>query len=246
VGLVGYFGGVAAAGELGIAFRVNDAIVWVIGSVTARMALPVFSQLTRAPMAEMRMTVLRGQRMTFLIAAPIFAGLALTSQYVVEILMGSAWSGAALPLTAVAIFSLFNFSVLMSAPAVKACGHPEKAAIVPLAGFIWVLAGMFVAAHLGLVWQLWIWAGFGLIYFSISILNLKSTLHIGILSQLESVAMSALCVGIMVLCVKLTEIALGGMSASLLVGVLIAVGVTAYASATLLLQNKLLQTVFTT
>jgi PST family polysaccharide transporter len=246
VGLAGYFGGVAAAGELGIAFRVNDAIVWVVGSVTVRMALPVFSQLTRGPVAEMQASVLRGQQMAFLIAAPIFAGLALTSQYVVDILMGSAWSGAALPLTTVAVFSLFNFSVLMSAPAVKACGHPEKAAIVPFAGFIWVLAGMVLTAHFGLTWQLWVWVGFGLVYFSISIINLKSTLHIDVKSQLKSLAMSALCVAIMALAVKLTEIVLGGMPISLVVSALIVVGAVIYGAATFLLQNKLLRTVFAT
>jgi O-antigen/teichoic acid export membrane protein len=243
VGLVGYFGGVAAAGELGIAFRINDAIGSLIGAVTVRMALPVFTRLARLSLAEVRESVLKGQQVTFLVAAPIFVGLAVCSSRLVNLIMGPAWAAAAMPLFAVAMFSVLNFSVVMSAPAAKACGQPKKAAIVPFVGFVWVLVGVIASAHLSVMWQLYVWIGYGAIYFILSSINLRYTLGIPILLQLRNLSDTALCVGMMVIAVLFVDNRLDSVAPLPALVALILSGAITYAISTLILQHGLIKSV---
>lgn len=180
--LVGYFHGVSAAGLLNIAFRINDTLSGIIAAVTHRIAFPYFSRIAHQPQL-LREAYGKGTRLTFVIAAPAFAGLALVGNQVIELILGAQWAAAAPALAVIAFFSLFNFSRLLSQPAIKALGRPSLLLWLHAVGLCYIAIGCTLTAPYSMNAQLWVWALFGIVSYVTSAILLRQASGLSLLEQ---------------------------------------------------------------
>jgi O-antigen/teichoic acid export membrane protein len=178
--LAGYFHGVSAAGLLNIAFRINDTLCGIIVAVTHRIAFPYFSRIAHEPQ-RLREAYGKGTRLTFLIAAPAFAGLAL----------GSQWAAAAPALAVVCFFSLFNFARLLSQPAIKALGRPSLLLWLHGVGLCYITVGCTLTAPYTLTAQLWVWALFGIVSYVTGAVLLRRASGLSFLDQTRPLALGS-------------------------------------------------------
>jgi O-antigen/teichoic acid export membrane protein len=189
--LIGYFQGVQAAGLVHVAFRINDAICSVISAVSARLALPLFSQLAH-DRPRLAAAFTKGTRLTFLLAAPVFTGVALVSREIVALLLGPLWTASAFALSMVCLASVANFARLLAQPVIKALGQPQLLLWLHVVGLLFVSTGSLATAHSGLNGQLLVWVAFGLVYLATSVALLRRASGMSVRDQLAPLAPAAL------------------------------------------------------
>ncbi|MEM6625621.1 MAG: oligosaccharide flippase family protein [Pseudomonadota bacterium] len=193
---VAYFQGLDAVGFLNFAFRINDTVCALLGAISTRMALPLLSRYTHDEQ-QFRYAFQQGTKFVFLLAAPVFIGLALTSNDLVRLLVGPEWEPAGIALAAAAIYSLFNFARLMVQPAIKAVGKPSKLVLLHTIGLLYVSLASVVAAPFGLEGQLAAWCLFGPVYFAASVYVLHSAVPIPLSYQLSPLVGASVGAGVM-------------------------------------------------
>jgi O-antigen/teichoic acid export membrane protein len=180
--LASYFHGVSAAALLNIAFRINDTVCAIISAVSTRIAFPLFSRMAhdRQRLCD---TFEKGSRITFIIAAPAFAGLALVGKEIIALTLGSQWAAAAPALGVVCFYSLFNFARLLAQPAIKALGRPALLLWLHGVGLGYIAIGCVLTAPFDLNAQLMVWAMFGFVYYLTSAILLERASGLGLLKQ---------------------------------------------------------------
>jgi O-antigen/teichoic acid export membrane protein len=188
--LVGYFHGVSAAGVLNIAFRINDTLSGIIAAVTHRIAFPYFSRIAHEPQ-RLREAYGKGTRLTFMIAAPAFAGMALVGNQVIELILGSQWAAAAPALAVVSFFGLLNLARVLAQPAIKALGRPSLLLWLHGVGLGYIAIGCTVTAPFSLTAELWVWASFGIVSYLTAATLLRRASGLGLLEQIAPLALGS-------------------------------------------------------
>ncbi len=238
--LVGRALGLPVLGQLGMAFRMNDTVVALLGSVSARVALPMFARVAHDP--PRRAAAWRdGTRAIFLVAAPAFLGLACIGPELVPLVLGPAWPVTIDALVAVCVFSVFNFARVLAQPLVKAVGR-SSLLVPPHAvelGFLVVACTMAPAT---LPAQFGVWAAFGVVHFAASAWMLSRAAGIGWDEQLRPLASAlapSLLLGAALWAVRVAGRALPD---DLLLVAQIAVGATVYAAVLAVTGRRFLRT----
>ena len=114
----------AEVGYLNLAMRLVETLQGLIGGVTARLALPLFSGLQH-DRADLKRAFLTASRITACVSTPVFFGVAILADVFLEALFDPRWAPAA---ELVSLLSLAACGALLFAffgTYVKAIGRPE-------------------------------------------------------------------------------------------------------------------------
>jgi O-antigen/teichoic acid export membrane protein len=207
--LFGHFQGIRALGQLNLGFRINDTVSALIASVTARVALPVFSRSARRSPQEFVAAFAMGTRLTMLIALPAFVGLALVSEEIVAMFLGPEWPQSVDALRAVFLYSIVNFARVLAQPAIKAAGKPAALIWLHVIGLAYIAGAMVMMRNRDFVDLLMVWVGFGPVYFLTSALLLKKVIGMGVLEQVRPLVPATLIGAVMATAVFAADKALG-------------------------------------
>lgn len=237
--MVGHSQGIRALGYLSVGFRINDAIGALLAAVTARIALPIFARTAEHP-GQLAYAFRQGSKLTAMISAPIFVGLAMVSHEAIMIFLGPDWTPAATALIAVSLLSLTNFARLLAPPAIKAVGRPALLVWQHVIGLVYVAGATALVAHRGFDAQLLVWTSFGIVYFVVSVALMYRATGISWQDQLAPLVRPALATAGMALALWAADRALDGFSATGALAVKIAVGVVAYGVLLALLERRFL------
>lgn len=154
---VAAFLGAQAAGILSLAFRAVDMLRDIVGSAVAQLALPIFASL-QGSRTDIRRTFTAAVRLTTALMYPVFAGLAVCSFEVVEIVFGPRWLAAAPFVALLAVLTFQFFGRLFSVPIYNATGHPVLPSIALLLQIAYVVAGMLLIGRFSLDAAAAVWA----------------------------------------------------------------------------------------
>lgn len=134
--VVGFILGPAAVAHYRIAARVAGAVAEVVTETTRVLA---WSALAGSGPIHPKSLARLFDR-TFVLAAPVFLGLALVSGPLIDTILGATWTGAAPVLAILAIARLLAVPVTLAAPALASHGRtrelPRLAAVLALAGLL--------------------------------------------------------------------------------------------------------------
>jgi O-antigen/teichoic acid export membrane protein len=241
--LYGQYQGMAALGFLNVAFRINDAICALIGSVANRFGLSMFSRLTEDN-SRLERAFLDGSKVILFLAAPVFVGIAIVSNDLIALTLGSSWSPAAASLVAVSIYSVFNFSRVLASPLVKAKGRPGTLVWMHIIGLIYIAIAVPLADHLRFAQPLWAWESLGLVYFVSSVLVVRSTAGFTIRSQVEAAARPIISVLGMTIVLCCLDRYFDGLPAGQMLAVKVVAGATSYSALAVMLSRALLSKSF--
>jgi len=237
--MVGHSQGIRALGFLAVGFRINDAIGALVAAVTARIALPIFARTAEQP-GQLAHAFNQGSKLTVMISAPIFVGLAMVSHEAITILLGPDWAPAATALIAVSLSSLLNFARLLAPPAIKAVGRPALLVWQHLIGLVYVAGATALVAHRGFDAQLLVWTSFGIVYFVVSVVLMYRASGMPWLDQMTPLVRPALATAGMAVALWAADRALGGFSANVALFLKIVVGVLTYGVLLAVLERRFL------
>lgn len=237
--LVGQVHGLKALGLVSVGFRINDSVSALLAAVTARVALPVFSRAAETPGGLTRVFE-QGGRLTTIVSAPVFLGLALVAEDVVAAFLGPKWTGAGPALTAVSLYSLANFSILLAKPAIKAAGRPDLLLWLHGVGLAWVTIGVFATEPLGVEGALLVWASFGLAHFLVLATLLRYAAGVGVRTLWRTIAGPASASAAMAAALWVADTMLPDLSPLPSLSARVAVGAAAYALALIALEGRFL------
>lgn len=241
--LVGSFLGTEAAGYFGLAFRAVDMLAILVASAILQVALPLFSRLQNQE-ADMEKPFVSAMRLTTPIMFPLFAGLAATSQEVVEVVFGARWLVAAPYVALLALLTFPYFSQLFVDPLLKAIARPGLALIVMSVQAVFVISAMFLVGHRSLEWAAGVWAARQFCTVPLKMYMLKKAAGIRYSSQWRGAAkpgFAALLMGSGVFAAKLYF--MSAWSAQIRLPAMVALGIVLYLSLLAILDRRLIMEV---
>lgn len=145
---LGYVSGEDALGRFAMALRLADSVASLLSAVVVRTALPVFAHL-RYMSDALSAAWLTGTRYVALIALPTFGGLALVADDLANVALGPSWQGVPDQIRYVSLYYIFNFSFVLTQPALKAAGHPATLISLQIGSiaFLFVFAMFFYSVE---------------------------------------------------------------------------------------------------
>lgn len=147
---VAYFLGPRSTGLFNSAKRIGTALNQVILKPLERVALPTLVQFG-GDLNSLKDAYLRALRITALGTAPVFLGVALISDDIVDLLLGTEWSGVAPVLSALAI-SFFGSTVMQyNSAVIMVTRQPKLQSIVNLAFVFVSLALILISVRYGII-----------------------------------------------------------------------------------------------
>ncbi|MFL0588356.1 oligosaccharide flippase family protein [Sphingomonas olei] len=147
---VAYFLGPRSTGLFNSAKRIGTALNQVVLKPLERVALPTLVQFSGDP-GKLRSAYLRALRITALGTAPVFLGVALISDDIVDLLLGTEWGGVAPVLSALAI-SFFGSTVMQyNSAVIMVSRQPKLQSIVNLAFVFVSLVLILVSVRYGII-----------------------------------------------------------------------------------------------
>ena len=194
--LVGYYHGVSATGQIGMALRINDAILGLISSALGRMALPMMVVVS-GDRERFRALYRTSTTIAFTAAAPVFVGLMLVSAPAVTLVLGPGWSRTSDMLIATSVFSCCYFACVLASFALKSLGRPERWIIVQLACLVWITVAVVATSPLGFDGAVMAWVGLGAVFLVTGLTVNRATTGIGYRQQLAPLGIPLACCAVM-------------------------------------------------
>lgn len=235
--LYGYYHGVAAVGIFQFALRLVDEVANLLLIVVTRFGLSFFSERERSG-SDTSSAFLKGTRLLNTVAAPVFAGIALTANDFVPLLFGDRWIPA-VPIIWVVAFGWFLGFPRTLIPAVLR----SKQVQAPLLRYsavtsAFVLLACVVTSSLSPVAASFAWASRQIYSVPWGLLIVRRYLKVPVMTQIRQVLPSACAVGVMAIAVVAMDyfMPLGSHLLELVRSVV--VGAVAYALAVLLFDRS--------
>jgi O-antigen/teichoic acid export membrane protein len=148
--------GIATAGYLNLAFRTVDVLWAISATAVSQVSLPMLSALQSEP-DRLRRVYQKSVEFACLLLYPIFAGIAVTSPEIVQIVFGQQWAAVSPYVAALAYLVLAQAPRLFVTPVLTAVGRPRD----PLIGVGGELTFMLVALAIfglpSLPWAVAVW-----------------------------------------------------------------------------------------
>ena len=154
--LVGAQLGTAAVGQFHFGLRIVDALRDTLGGAVHQLALPLFAR-QQNDLSTLRGIFARAMRLTCLITAPTFAGLAATTPEIVAAVFGERWAPAVPVIQLLALGAIPSFMLMYASTAMNARGYPALDLWANLVGLAVSLGGIALFGHLGLVVAAAVW-----------------------------------------------------------------------------------------
>lgn len=234
---VAAFLGSQAAGILSLAFRAVDMLRDIVGGAVAQLSLPIFASL-KGSRTDIERTFTAAVRLTTALMYPLFAGLAVCSAEVVEVMFGPRWLSAAPFVALLAVLTFQFFARLFAVPIYNAAGRPALPSIALLVQVAFVVAGMLWFGRFSLAAAATVWACRLVSGLVIDLWLLRRVTGMSAARQLSGAAWPALAAAAMAAIVFAAKLAwLSAYGPGLRLAAMAAIGAVAY-SAMLWLANR--------
>jgi len=181
--LVGVCLGPVSAGYINIAFRVVDMVRGTFASGVVQLALPVFQQYQES-LDRLRRGYSEASSFTCLLSFPVFAGLAVCSSEVVELVFGAKWIPSAPYVFLLSTLALPYFARVYAMPIMAAVGKPQAALPGLLAALAVVIVGTMTVGRGSLAAAAGVWAARLIASTPIDALILRRVSGIGLRTQI--------------------------------------------------------------
>jgi PST family polysaccharide transporter len=236
---VAAFLGAQAAGILSLAFRAVDMLRDIVGSAVAQLALPIFASL-QGRRSDIQRTFTAAVRLTTALMYPLFAGLAVCSFEVVEVVFGARWLAAAPFVALLAILTFQFFGRLFSVPIYNATGHPVLPSIALLLQIAYVVAGMLLLGRFSLEAAAAVWASRLVIGLGIDLWLLQKVTGLSAARQLAGAIRPAIAAAAMAAIVYAAKYyLLASCGPGLRLALMVGIGVVAYTGVLWLINRSL-------
>lgn len=182
--LIGKIYGVQELGVYNRAEATQNVPQSVVNGLISRVLFPVFSQVADDP-ARLRRGLGQAIRLTMLVNAPLMLGMMVTSDLVVQVVLGDQWTNAVPILEALCIWGLIwplhviNLSVLSS------LGYSKTFFNVEVIKKVLSVALLIAASRVGLLWIAWAQVAVAVIASLITMRHTKRLIGYQIISQLR-------------------------------------------------------------
>jgi PST family polysaccharide transporter len=227
--LAAFYFGLEIFGQIGVAFRISDAVIALLSAITVRMALPIFSTMASDPHRLFGGWV-TGTHLILIIATPVFLGLASTGPEIIWLILGPEWSSAVPALAAVCVYSVFNLAAVLVQPAIKAAGRPALLLYLHAVTLAFLIAASVVTGSFGLNPFLATYAMMGAVYFATALALLQRAAPGKPFATLSRIGRPALLAGLLMVAVLgLERTLLGGMSPVARLATMVVTGAAFYA-----------------
>ncbi len=120
------------------------------------VAFPAYARIKHDP-AAIRWSFLKTVRLLMLVAAPFYCGLAVTAAPMVETVFGTKWLGMTPYIQIIALALMLMTVQILFAPLTNALGKPSISMFTALCGAIIFPAAFLIGAEWGLVGMAWAW-----------------------------------------------------------------------------------------
>jgi PST family polysaccharide transporter len=238
---VAAFLGAQAAGILSLAFRAVDMLRDIVGSAVAQLALPIFASLQNSR-SDIRRTFTAAVRLTTALMYPLFAGLAVCSYEVVEVVFGPRWLPAAPFVALLAVLTFQFFGRLFSVPIYNATGHPVLPSIALLLQIAYVVAGMLLLGRFSLEAAAAVWASRLVIGLGIDLWLLQKVTGLSAARQLAGAIRPAIAAAAMAAIVYGAKVyLLAALDPALRLALMVGIGAVAYTGVLWLINRDLVR-----
>lgn len=184
--LLGYFLGAAALGQFALGVRLMDALWLALMSALYNVSLALFARI-QDDLGRLRAAFVEVTQLTAVAVMPVFAGLIVTGDLLVHVLLGPAWLPAA-PVIQMLAASSIVAALRYFAPVVyRAVGRPQLHLLSTSGGVVFTLAGLVLFARDSLLLAAAIWAGAVLINAPVSVLLIRRILGLRVREQFGGV-----------------------------------------------------------
>jgi PST family polysaccharide transporter len=184
--------GIQQMGFVSLAVRFIETLRYLISGGLGVIAFPMLSARIRSG-RDMNDVLLRGVRLTSLIASPLFILLGAAAPQLVELLVGDAWRPAILPMRIFCATAVISIPVSLCLHWLMASGRPRKLVVINLGMLCWTMAAV-LAVRPNIAWAAaLIWASQAIVttIFSLNFVRTSAGLKIGPL--LAAIARSIAC-----------------------------------------------------
>jgi PST family polysaccharide transporter len=161
--IVGRVLGPTALGEYTLAFRIPQMLVLNVFFVLAAVAFPLFSRVRGDP-DRLRRGYLTSVRLQSAYGLGVSVGLAVTAPLLIDVVFGTKWAGAAVPLQALALYAAFRSLGTGAVDLYKGIGRPAIAAWVTLLRLAVLVPILLLVAPSGIEAVAWAQAGTALAF----------------------------------------------------------------------------------
>ena len=148
--VVGFSHTQAEVGYLSLAMRLVETVQGLIGGVTARLALPLFSGLQH-DRADLKRAYLAASRITACVSTPVLLGIAALSDVILAALFDPSWAPAGDLISLLALASAVALLFSFFGSFVKAVGRPELNIFGASVAFSLATLGAVLSAGHGVV-----------------------------------------------------------------------------------------------
>lgn len=148
--LIATFHGTYALGLYNISARITDALLNVLNTVVSRMALPLFSQV-QDDNSKLKSIFAKTTRLFNMISMPAFAGMAVTCEEWVPMVLGDSWIDAVPIIQVIAIMYAIMYSRMFVGTAMKAVGQSKRYMILSAISATLSVITVFATKNLSLI-----------------------------------------------------------------------------------------------
>jgi O-antigen/teichoic acid export membrane protein len=176
--------GTTALGHFNLALRFVDVLRDSLVNIARRVALPVLSehQHDRARFAHL---YARYTDAAALLLVPVFAGILVTADLLVEVLLGPAWAPAAPLIRILSIGAMVGVMRLFSEVALSAAGWPVFNLVNVGLAFVVVNGSLALVGGLGIEAAAWCWISRHVLGFVATLIAIRTVIGLGPLAQMR-------------------------------------------------------------
>ena len=238
--LLGSFLGATAVGFFDLAFRVVDMLRTLVSQAVQQLSLTLFAKL-RDDRDKFERAYNSAVLYTCALMYPLFAGLAICSPEVTQLVFGDKWLPAAPFVALLSVLTFEFFARMYSRPLMTSVGDPRSPLISTTIQVVGVVVGMLTFGRASLEAAAAVWAGRLVFSLPVDVYLLRKVTGIGIVAQFRGLPTLAAVSGVMVLVVWGAKLALLHALPTLprLIA-MVAIGVLAYVVSLLIVNRRLL------
>ncbi len=148
--IVGFFIGIADLGMLYVGQRIVKALQTTLTQSINSVALPAFAEM-QDDLPRVRNAYLTALRICLIVTTPLFVGLALVSEQVVDVFLGPNWQDLKILLSVLALAAAISAPLYFNQPLLIAINRSHKALQIASLGTVVQIMCVGVGASFGLI-----------------------------------------------------------------------------------------------
>jgi O-antigen/teichoic acid export membrane protein len=148
--MIGYYLGPMALGYYTVAYKLLVTVTQLLGEVTSKVALPIFSRLQSEP-EKLRQAFYTSTRLINTVSIPSFVGMAVLAPEIINGLFGSQWEPSIPVMQVLSGVGIIALAFRFCSPVFMAMGKPSWDFLVALSTTVLRVVGFSIAAQWGIV-----------------------------------------------------------------------------------------------